>query len=104
MKKLKEKRMKSYVNRRNNLLQEGKQKEAMNMIADGLKYYSNNIINAISPYSAADAGLIVTALRHIANEVEVKNAGAKELAAYLAKNVGAPVLTEEQKTRKPNMQ
>lgn len=37
MKKLKEKRMKSYVNRGNNLLQEGKQKEAMNMIADGLK-------------------------------------------------------------------
>ena len=45
MKRLKEKRMKSYVNRGNSLLQEGKQKEAMNMVADGLKYYSNNIIN-----------------------------------------------------------
>lgn len=104
MKRQKEKRMKSFVNRGNELLQKGKQKEAMTTVEDGLKYYSNNIISAISPYSAADAGLIVTALRHIANEVEVKNAGAKELADYLAKNVNAPALTEEQKIRKPNMQ
>lgn len=103
MKKRNEKRMKSYVTRGNELMQKGKNEEAYKMIEDGLGYYSENVVRAISPYAMADAGLIVTVLRHIANEVEEKNAGAKELAEYLDKKVHKPVFTERTEIKKPNM-
>lgn len=58
MKKFKEKRMASYVLRSNELIQEGKTKEAAELFGKGLGYYSSNIIHAITPYATADAGLI----------------------------------------------
>lgn len=57
MKKFKEKRMASYVLRSNELIQEGKTKEAAELFGKGLGYYSSNIIHAITPYATAD-GLI----------------------------------------------
>lgn len=101
--KIKEKRMKSYVVRGNELIANGKTKQAMEMVSDGLKYYSNNIIRSISPYAEADAGLIVLVLRHIADQVEAKNVGAKELAEGLDKCVEKPPLQETQKIKKPNL-
>lgn len=68
MKKFKEKRMASYVLRSNELIQEGKTKEAAELFGKGLGYYSSNIIHAITPYATADAGLISTVLRHLAKE------------------------------------
>ena len=56
MKRFKEVRMRSYVSRGNELIANGKEKEAMSLVEDGLRYYSNNIIKSISPYSTADAG------------------------------------------------
>lgn len=70
MKKFKEKRMASYVLRSNELIQEGKTKEAAELFGKGLGYYSSNIIHAITPYATADAGLISTVLRHLASEIE----------------------------------
>lgn len=63
--RIKEKRMKSFVSRANVLTQAKKQAEAAKVVNDGLQYYSNNAIKAISPYAAADAGMIVVVLRHL---------------------------------------
>ena len=95
-------RMSSFVDRGNKLIAEGKTPEAMKLIERGLQYYSEKIINAISPYANADAGLIVMILRHLANEVERGNPGAKELAAGMEKCVNKPNLTEINKVKKAN--
>ena len=44
--RIKEKRMKSFVNRANVLTQAKKQAEAAKAVSDGLQYYSNNVIKA----------------------------------------------------------
>lgn len=95
-------RMSSYVERGNKLIAEGKTKEAMNLVSHGLQYYSERVINSISPYAKADAGLIVLVLRHLANEIEKNNQGAKELADGMEKCVGKPSLQEIEKIKKPN--
>lgn len=95
-------RMSSYVDRGNKLIADGKTPEAMRLVEKGLQYYSEKIINAISPYAKADAGLIVLVLRHLANEVERGNPGAKELAEGMEKCVKKPTLTESEKIRKAN--
>lgn len=95
-------RMSSYVERGNKLIAEGKTKEAMNLVNHGLQYYSERVINSISPYAKADAGLIVLVLRHLANEIEKNNPGAKELADGMEKCVGKPSLQEIEKIKKSN--
>lgn len=95
-------RMSSYVERGNKLIAEGKTKEAMNLVSHGLQYYSERVINSISPYAKADAGLIVLVLRHLANEIEKNNPGAKELADGMEKCVGKPSLQEIEKIKKTN--
>ena len=95
-------RMSSYVDRGNKLIAEGKTPQAMKLLERGLQYYSENIINGISPYAKADAGLIVLVLRHLADEVERGNPGAKELAEGMEKCVIMPHLTEIEKVKKAN--
>lgn len=95
-------RMSSYVERGNKLIAEGKTKEAMNLVSHGLQYYSERVINSISPYAKADAGLIVLVLRHLANEIEKNNPGAKELVDGMEKCVGKPSLQEIEKIKKSN--
>lgn len=102
--RIKEKRMKSFVSRANVLVQDKKHTEAVKAMSDGLKYYSNNVIKAISPYAAADAGMIAVVLRHLADEIESKNVGAKEFAEWLDQHTKKPPLTETQVVKKPNMQ
>ena len=84
------------------LIAEGNTPEAMKLIERGLQYYSENIVNAISPYAKADAGLIVLVLRHLADEVERGNPGAKELYEGMKKCINAPSLTEIEKVKKAN--
>lgn len=98
----KKERMSSYVDRGNKLIADGKTPEAMKLVERGLQHYSEKIIDAISPYAKADAGLIVMVLRHLANEVERGNPGAKELAEGMEKCVNKPALTEIEKVRKAN--
>ena len=95
-------RMSSYVDRGNKLIADGKMPEAMKLVEKGLQYYSEKIINAISPYAKADAGLIVLVLRHLADEVERGNVGAKELYEGMKKCINAPSLTEIEKVKKAN--
>ena len=95
-------RMSSYVDRGNKLIADGKTKEAMNLISNGLQYYSERVIENISPYAKSDAGLIVLVLRHLANEIEAGNPGAKELAEGMEKCVRKPSLQEIEKIKKPN--
>lgn len=66
----------------------------------GLQHYSEKIINAISPHAKSDAGLIVLVLRHLADEIEKNNLGAKELADGLEKCVKKPNLIETEKLKK----
>ena len=75
----KKERMSSFIDRGNKLIAAGNTPKAMKLVENGLKHYTNKIINAISPYAKADAGLIVLVLRHLADEVEKGNPGAKEL-------------------------
>ncbi len=96
-------RMKSYVERGNKLIADGKTPVAMKLIERGLQYYSEKIINAISPYAKADAGLIVFVLRHLADEVENDNVGAKELYEGMKKCVRVPSLMEIEKVQRANM-
>lgn len=96
-------RMSSYVDRGNKLIADGETPRAMKLIERGLNYYSEKIISAISPYAKADAGLIVLVLRHIADEVEKENPGAKELYEGMKKCVKVPSLTEKEKIRRANI-
>ena len=89
---------------RHALVQDKKHTEAAKAVSDGLQYYSNNVIKAISPYAAADAGMIVVVLRHLADEIESKNIGAKEFAEWLDEHTKKPPLTETQVVKKTNMQ
>lgn len=98
--KMKKMRMSSFVTRGNALIAAGKKHEAMRLVEKGLQYYSERVINSISPYAKADAGLVVLVLRHIANEVERNNPGAKELYEGMKKCVNAPTLSEIEKIQK----
>ena len=98
----KKERMSSYVDRGNKLIADGKTPEAMKLVERGLQHYSEKIIDAISPYTKADAGLIVLVLRHLADEVERGNPGAKELAEVMEKCINKPALVEIEKLRKAN--
>ncbi len=95
-------RMSSFVDRGNKLIAEGKTPAAMKLITRGLQYYSENIVGAISPYAKSDAGLIVLVLRHLADEVEKNNSGAKEFYEGMKKCVVAPPLNEIEKVKKAN--
>lgn len=95
-------RMSSYVDRGNKLVADGKMPEAMKLVEKDLQHYSEKIINAISPYAKADAGLIVLVLRHLADEVERGNPGAKELCEGMKKCINTPSLAEIEKVRKAN--
>lgn len=95
-------RMKSFVDRGNILIAGGDTPGAMKLVARGLQHYSGKIIKSISPYSKADAGLVVIALRHLADEVEKNNPGAKELAEGLSKCIVYPELKEIEKIQKAN--
>lgn len=97
-----EKRMSSFIVRGNKLIDDGETREAMKLVERGLQYYSKKVVNAIYPYAKADAGLIVLVLRHLADEVERGNPGAKELAEGMEKCVNKPALTEIEKVRKAN--
>lgn len=102
MKKFKEKRMASYVLRSNKLAQEGKIKEAEELVGEGLGYYSQNIIRAITPYATADAGLISIVLHHLASEIEEKNPVAKEIREWAETHVKKPELKETIRIKEPN--
>ncbi len=97
-----EERMSSYVDRGNKLIADGKTLEAMKLVESGMQHYSRKIVKAVYPYARADAGLIVLILRHLADEVERNNPGAKELAEGLKECVKKPTLTETEKIRKAN--
>ena len=44
-------RVSSYVDRGNELIAKGKTKQAMNLVSHGLQYYSERVIDSISPYA-----------------------------------------------------
>ena len=67
----------SFVQMASNLIKENKKKEAASVIDSGLEYFSKGLVEAITPYAAADAGLIVIVCRHLAQELERKKLGRK---------------------------
>lgn len=95
-------RMQSFVNRGNNFIRKGMQDSAMKLMLQGLDYYSNRIIKAIQPYALADAGMLVIVLRHLADQIEKKNPGAKEFAEGMSKILIFPELEESKRVEKPN--
>ena len=103
MRKIKEKRMQSYVLRARKMVQEGKNKEGAEMLSEDLNYYSKNIIKALTPYATADAGIISMVLRNLADGIEKDNPGAKELRMWEENNTVKPELKETIKIKKPNL-
>lgn len=103
MRKIKEKRMQSYVLRARKMVQEGKNKEGAEMLSEGLNYYGKNIIKALTPYATADAGIISMVLRNLADDIEKNNPGAKELRMWTENNTVKPELKETIKIKKPNL-
>lgn len=103
MRRIKEKRMQSYVLRARKLVQEGKNKEGAEMLSKGMNYYSKNIIKALTPYATADAGIISMVLRNLADDIEKNNPGAKELRMWAEKNTVKSELKETVQIKKPNM-
>ena len=101
MRKIKEKRMQSYVLRARKMVQEGKNKEGAEMLSEGLNYYSKNIIKALTPYATADAGII--SMVNLADGIEKDNPGAKELRMWAENNTVKPELKETIKIKKPNL-
>ena len=97
-----EKRVSSFIDRGNKLLEQKKTKEAMVEVSRGLHHYSDRILKALSPYAAKDAGLVVIALRHIADEVEKNNPGTKEFVAQMSKCIVKPTLEEISKVKEAN--
>jgi len=95
-------RMSSFVDRGNQLAGKGKEKEAMQLMIQGFQYYSNRVIKALLPYAKADAGMLVIVLRHLADQIEKKNKGAKEFAEGMSKILIFPELEEMEKIQKAN--
>lgn len=95
-------RMQSFVNRGNNLIQKGKTEAAMKLMANGFDYYSRRVIKALYPYSVSDAGMLVIVLRHLADQIEKKNKGAKEFAEGMSQVLVFPELDEIEKMEKAN--
>ena len=95
-------KMSSFISRGNTLISEGKTQEAMRLVERGLQYYTQRVIDAVSPYAKADAGLIVLVLRHLANEMENNNPGAREFSQGMEKIISKPKLSEIEKVKKAN--
>ena len=100
--KIRETRIQSFVTRGNELIAKGEVKKAMDLVEKGLKTYTEKVVSAISPYAKADAGLVSLVLRHLADEIEKNNPGAKELREGMWKIVKRPELNETEKVKKPN--
>ena len=100
--KLFEQRISSYVDRGNQLVAQGKTKEAMELMEKGFDVYTQKIIKVLSPYAKADAGMIALILRHLANEIEAKNEGAAQFREGMEKIVKFPPLTETAQDKRPN--
>lgn len=99
-------RMASYIDRGNEILaKKGRTKRAvrqsMKMVENGLQYYSGRILQAVNPYSKSDAGLVVIALRHIADEIE-KNEGAGAFVKEMSKCLDFPETSTKEKIQKAN--
>ena len=106
-------RMRSFVAKGNQIMQDVPEdanerikhkatKSAIREVENGLKYYSDKVIGAISPYAMADARLVVLVLRHLADEVERNNPGAKEFYDGMKNNLVCPALDEITKAKEPN--
>lgn len=95
-------RMSSFINRGNRMIAEGRTDKAVEIMLDGFRFYSDRVIKALYPYAKSDAGMLVIVLRHIADQIEKKNPGAKEFAEEMSKILVFPELEEIEKTQKAN--
>lgn len=96
-------KMSSFVDRGNKLIAKGKTHNAIKLMLRGFQYYSEKIIGSLSPYAAADAGMLVIVLRHIADQIEKKNPGAKEFAEEMSKILVFPELDEIERIQNANL-
>lgn len=89
-----------YVTKGNRKIGEGRTVEAAQIVMDGLNDYQNRIVSAINGYPAADAALVITALRTLADNLEEHNPGCKPLLGWIDKSVTKPVFKKAQKIEK----
>lgn len=101
-KRKREVRIEPFLSRTIELLNNGEIEKSMSVAKEGLNYYSNLVIKALTPYAAIDAGLIVVTLRHIADEVEKDNDGTKEFVEKFSKSLSFPAISQTERVCKPN--
>lgn len=89
-----------YVTKGNRKLSEGRTAEAMQIVMDGLNDYQNQIISAINGYPCADAALVITVLRNLANHIEEQNPDCQPLLDWIKKSATIPVFKTIQKIEK----
>lgn len=89
-----------YVTTGNKKIREGRTAEATQIVLDGLNDYQKRIVSAINGYPAADAALVITALRALADNLEESNPDCKPLLGWIDKSVTKPVFKNTQKIEK----
>lgn len=98
----KKQRVASFVGKGQYFIEKGDTAQAIKEVEKGLDYYTKTIMESINPYSKQDAGLVVIALRHLANQIEKNNEGTKEFVEELTKILKTPEFYEMEKIEKPN--
>lgn len=94
-------RMSSFVVKANKLYESGEHVRSVDVLRQGLDYYSGRIAKAVSPYAVPDAGLLAASLRDFADEIERNNVGAKELSAEIRKCFKGPYVKQSTVYEKP---
>ena len=94
------KKQESFVSKGNKQIQNGETLGAMQTVLNGLNYYQNKIIKAMSPYPVSDAALLSIALRNFADAVEEGNPECKSLIQDLSQRLKKPEFKIEEKFHK----
>lgn len=94
------KKKEGYVTKGNKKIGDGRTAEAVQIVMDGLNDYQNQLVSAINGYPAADAALVITALRALADNLEESNPDCKPLLGWIDKSVTKPVFKNTQKIEK----
>lgn len=89
-----------YVIKGNRKINEGRTAEAVQIVMDGLNDYQRRVIAAVNGYPAADAALVITTLRTLADNLEEQNPDCRPLLNWIDKSVTRPVFKNTQKIEK----
>ena len=95
-------KMTSFITRIREAISLQQNEAATELMVSGMKYYTNRILHAVTPYSKADAGMLSAALRTVAKQLEADNPGADEVRDVFEKTSCLPKLYQIEVIEKAN--